>query len=93
MGCQCGKDKIITDKNDSLLSFCNDIRLPKSYYEGTTGAYSIPLYEIPFKFTYHILRSRDKEYIEYEHHSQNTMFPGLQYPADQFKQAQIIQNY
>lgn len=78
---------IVTNTNDYILSFTNDIKLP---YEFGVGVYGIPNYSIPFDFTYKVLDASDKEYIDFDMPVSDAMHMGLGYPCEQFKQAKLI---
>lgn len=78
---------IVTNTNDYILSFTNDIKLP---YEFGVGVYGIPNYCIPFDFTYQVLDVSDKEYIDFDMPVSDAMHMGMGYPCEQFKQAKLI---
>lgn len=73
---------IVTNTNDYILSFTNDIKLP---YEFGVGVYGIPNYSIPFDFTDKVLDASDKEYIDFNMPVSDTMRNGLGYPCERFK--------
>lgn len=78
---------IITDKNDSILTFNNEIKVPA--YIGTAGIYGINNHEIPFQFTYHLLEPTHDEYIHYLLPFSNALFSPMLYPIEHFKQALV----
>jgi hypothetical protein len=76
---------IITDKSDSILTFSDEITL--STYAGISGIYRIDDYKIPFQFTYSVLKPSEADYIQYRLPISNTLYPGMKYPIEHFKQA------
>ena len=76
---------IITDKSDSILTFSDEITL--STYAGIRGIYRIDDYKIPFQFTYSVLKPSEADYIQYRLPISNTLYPGMKYPIEHFKQA------
>lgn len=78
---------IITDKNDSILTFNNEIKVLA--YVGTTGIYGIDNHEIPFEFTYNLLEPANDDYIHYILPVSNALFPPMLYPIEHFKQALV----
>jgi hypothetical protein len=78
---------IITDKNDSILTFNNEIKVLA--YVGTTGIYGIDNHEIPFEFTYNLLEPANDDYIHYILPVSNALFPPMLYPIECFKQAKV----
>lgn len=75
---------IITDKSDSILTFSDEITL--STYAGISGIYRIDDYKIPFQFTYSVLKPSEADYIQYRLPISNTLYPGMKYPIEHFKQ-------
>ena len=78
---------IITDKSDSILTFSDEITL--STYAGISGIYRIDDYKIPFQFTYSVLKPSEADYIQYRLPISNTLYPGMKYPIEHFKQASL----